>query len=490
MPSKFWRAVDAVKDQTSLSLAKVSKHAAIDVAVLKATSHDEVPIDERHVDDFILLLVSSPSSSAAGAVQALLRRTSRTRNWVVALKSLVLAFRALREGSAEFSREAAKPGPRRLLDLSAFCNNSSNISFAWDFTAFVRTYARYLDARLESALLGRLRNLHFSRSPSSATPIAHMKPLLLIDNIKHWQRLLGRAISTRPTGAARTNRLIQISLYLIVRESFDLYRDVSSGLSLMLDNFFHLHYDGCVETYKACAIAVKQFEELESFYVSCKKIGVGRVAEYPTVQTISRSLVKTLEMFLKDNRPSNNARISGLSKLVIPDKVKNSSEDRASEATLSDQQSSVDWASAVSDPRADTQLPARASLASSSSYEECKETDPDGWELLLLESASNMAEQDSGSSSNEQANYNNPFLHGFNNKNLSKGALPSPTFKAARASEVNLSVETGALGSSSNVGSSDSGRSLDDSARQQVVVREQQIWMQQQRKIIAKNLQR
>ncbi|XP_010917235.1 clathrin coat assembly protein AP180 [Elaeis guineensis] len=318
MASKFRRAIGVVKDQTSIGLAKVSSRANgssnLEVAILKATSHDQVPVDDRLITEVLLLTKSSPLSATA-CVQALSRRLTRTANWVVALKSLTLAFRALRDAGPAFSREALSVPPRRrrLLELSTFCDDSS-----WDFTAFVRTYALYLDARLDSALLGKLGNLHHRRrAPTNS--IANMKLPLILDRIGHWQRLLARAIATRPTGPARTNRLVQISLYDVVRESFDLYRDISDGLSLLLDNFFHLEFPACRETFRACTNAAKQFEELDSFYSICKKVGIGRSSEYPSVCMISRALLKTLEEFLKDHQNSStNGKLRSPPKLSIP----------------------------------------------------------------------------------------------------------------------------------------------------------------------------
>ncbi|KAL0327988.1 UNVERIFIED_CONTAM: Clathrin coat assembly protein [Sesamum calycinum] len=123
---------------------------------------------------------------------------------------------------------------------------------------------------------------------------------MLLDKISYWQLLLERSICTRPTGAAKTNRLVQISLYAIVQESFELYKDISDGLTLILDSFFHLQFQHCVNAFELCVKATKQFRELTDFYSLCKSINVGRSSEYPTVQTISEELVEALQEFLKD----------------------------------------------------------------------------------------------------------------------------------------------------------------------------------------------
>ncbi|KAL6535924.1 hypothetical protein OROHE_012768 [Orobanche hederae] len=314
MSSKLKKAIGAVKDQTSISLAKVSNNTSsnLEVTVLKATSHDAVPIDDKYVQG-ILHLVQSNKTHAAACARAIGKRIGRTRNWIVALKSLMLVLRIFQDGDPYFPREvlhAMKRGAK-ILNLSSFRDDSN--SSPWDFTSFIRTFALYLDERLECFLTGKLQRRYthessssvYQRSKSRGTIrpnelVRDMKPAMLLDKMSHWQRLLDRAIATRPTGAAKTNQLVQISLYAIVQESFDLYKDISDGLALVLDSFFHLQYQNCVTAFQTCIKAVKQFEELSDFYTLCKSLGVGRSSEYPSVQAISEELIETLQEFLKD----------------------------------------------------------------------------------------------------------------------------------------------------------------------------------------------
>ncbi|KAJ4914930.1 Clathrin coat assembly protein AP180 [Raphanus sativus] len=319
MPSKLKKAIGAVKDHTSISLAKVATGAngggdltTLEVAILKATSHDEdVPIYDRLVSD-ILGIISSKKSHAASCAAAIGRRIGRTKNWIVALKSLVLVLRIFQDGDPYFPREvlhAMKRGAK-ILNLSSFRDDSN--SCPWDYTAFVRTFALYLDERLDCFLTGKLQRRYTNREQTTSSSksrfnpklnepaVRDMKPVMLLDKITYWQRLLDRAVATRPTGDAKSNKLVRMSLYAVAQESFDLYRDISDGLALLLDSFFHLQYQSCVHAFQACVRASKQFEELNGFYDLCKSIGVGRTSEYPSFQKISSELLETLQEFLKD----------------------------------------------------------------------------------------------------------------------------------------------------------------------------------------------
>ncbi|XP_010556975.1 PREDICTED: clathrin coat assembly protein AP180-like [Tarenaya hassleriana] len=326
MPSKLKKAIGAVKDRTSISLARVANGtvsgvgASLEIAILKATTHDDDdPIDDRLVSD-ILSIISSDKSHASACAAAIARRIGRTRNWIVALKSLVLVLKIFQDGDPYFPREvlhAMKRGPK-ILDLSSFRDDSN--SCPWDFTSFVRTFALYLDERLHCFLTGKSQRRYTNRNQTGTRSrlavkntepaVRDMKPVMILDKITYWQRLLDRAIATRPTGAAKSNKLVKASLYAVVQESFDLYRDFSDGLALLLDSFFHLQYQSCVKAFQACVRASKQFEELNLFYDLCKSIGVGRASEYPRIEKISEELIQTLQEFLKDQSsfPANGGK--------------------------------------------------------------------------------------------------------------------------------------------------------------------------------------
>jgi hypothetical protein len=305
MPSKLRNAIGAVKDQTSISLAKVTNAANLEVTILKATTHDKNPIEERYVHE-IVNMVSSNKAYAAACAQCIGKRIGKTRNWVVALKSLMIVLRIFQDGDPYFPREVFHSMKRgaKILNLSSFKDDSN--SSPWDYTAFIRTFALYLDERLDCFLTGKLQrrftyHTRFHEKRQRNEPgIREMKPTLILNRITYWQKLLDRAIGTRPTGSAKNNRLVQISLYAIVQESFDLYKDISDGLGVVLDNFFNLPLSACVTAFNACVKSYKQFDELSAFYSFCLSIGIGRSYEYPTVQKVSEELMETLQAFLKD----------------------------------------------------------------------------------------------------------------------------------------------------------------------------------------------
>lgn len=238
-PGKLKRAIGAVKDQTSISIAKVGSSASLadlDVAIVKATRHEEYPAEEKYIKEILSLTCYSRAYISA-CVNTLSRRLNKTRNWTVALKTLMLIQRLLSEGDPAYEQEIFFSTRRgtRFLNMSDFRDASNSNS--WDYSAFVRTYALYLDERLEFRMQSRRgkrsafafeEDEDVSPAPPAdkeiiinssskdrdrenynnnnlqicvrATPVREMKSEQVFSRIQHLQQLLERFLACRPTG--------------------------------------------------------------------------------------------------------------------------------------------------------------------------------------------------------------------------------------------------------------------------------------------------
>lgn len=327
------KAIGAVKDQTSISLAKVTGNVApdLEVLVVKATTHDNDPADEKYIRE-ILHLTSNSRGYVSAFVFAVSKRLSKTHDWVVALKALVLVHRLLTDGDPVIGQEimyASRKG-MRVLNMSGFRDEAHSNS--WDHSGFVRTYAIYLDQKLEFSTYGRKlndvdgygqyrsegngmdRRKRFSNEPdesagreekSGATPVREMKPEKVLERLNQLLQLLDRFLACRPTGAAKNSRMVLATLYSLVNESFKLYADICEVLQILLDRFAEMEYADCVKTFDAYVSAAKMIDELVGTYNWCKDVGIARSSEFPEVQVITDKLLGTLEGFLREraNRP-------------------------------------------------------------------------------------------------------------------------------------------------------------------------------------------
>ncbi|XP_061354925.1 putative clathrin assembly protein At1g03050 [Gastrolobium bilobum] len=324
--SKLRKAIGAVKDQTSIGLAKVGSSNSLsdlDVAIVKATRHDEYPAEERHVREILSLTCYSRAFISA-CVNTLSRRLSKTSSWTVALKTLVLIQRLLTDGDHAYEQEIFFSTRRgtRLLNMSDFRDQSKSNS--WDFSAFVRTYALYLDERLEYRMQNRRgkrsrfgsdedeeeprereRDRHRERDKDrevnvKATPVREIKTEQLFSKMQHLQLLLERFLACRPTGRARTHRIVTVALYPIVKESFQIYHDMTEILGILIDRFTDMVVPECIKVYDIFCRVGKQYDELDLFYSWSKSIGIARSSEYPDIERVTTKKLEIMDQYIKE----------------------------------------------------------------------------------------------------------------------------------------------------------------------------------------------
>lgn len=330
MQLKLRKALGTVKDQTSISIAKVGSAGLpdVEIAMVKATSHDETPLEEKYVQE-LLYLTSASREHIDACIASLAKRLRKTHNWIVAVKTLMLAHRLLRDGNPAIEHDLASARKRGTCVLNVYDFRDESHSSGWDFSAFVRAYGLYLDERLVCSIPSlsppkskkspnnNQIHSHSSASPTASgsdedrnhgkhhsshrrkKPVKKMRPHELMQKFPLFQKLLERILACRPSGAAKTNRLVLFALHPIVRESFMIYSDIRDGMAILLDAFFDMEQHDCLGAFDIYSRAAKQVDELISFYSFCKSLGVCKTTEYPAVHKIPSDMLETMAASLR-----------------------------------------------------------------------------------------------------------------------------------------------------------------------------------------------
>ncbi|KAI3694833.1 hypothetical protein L1987_77814 [Smallanthus sonchifolius] len=273
------KALGAIKDSTTVNIAKVSSdYKELDINIVKATNHVERPAKKKHIRAIFAAISSTrPRADVAYCIHALARRLSKTHNWAVALKTLIVIHRALREVDPTFQEELLNYGRSRdhVLNLSYFKDDSS--PNAWDYSGWVRTYALYLEERLEC-----FRVLKYDvetdrpRTKDLDTPE-------LLEQLPALQQLLSRVLGCQ--GAAVNNFVIQLALSMVASESIKIYNAISDGSANLVDKFFEMQRH---EALKALDIYRRAGQQPPSSFLQAME---EYVKEAPRASNVRKDLV-------------------------------------------------------------------------------------------------------------------------------------------------------------------------------------------------------
>ncbi|KAG2407979.1 putative clathrin assembly protein [Vigna angularis] len=311
------KALGALKDTTTVSLAKVnSDYKELDISIVRATNHVERPAKEKHIRGRIIVgqvkvlipLVSMlslaaifaaisatrPRADVAYCIHALARRLSKTHNWAVALKTLIVIHRALREVDPTFHEELINYGRSRshMLNMAHFKDDSS--PNAWDYSAWVRTYALFLEERLECFRVLKY-DIEADRPRTKDLDTAE-----LLEQLPALQQLLNRVIGCQPHGAAVNNFVIQLALSMVASESIKIYQAISDGTVNMVDKFFEMQRHDALKALDIYRRVGQQAERLSEFYEICRNLDVGRGEKFIKVEQPPSSFLQAMEEYVID----------------------------------------------------------------------------------------------------------------------------------------------------------------------------------------------
>ncbi|KAI3899868.1 hypothetical protein MKW92_008884 [Papaver armeniacum] len=294
--TQFRKALGALKDSTKVGLAKVnSGYKELDVAIVKATNHVERVAKEKHVR-FIFEAISSsrPRADVLYCIHALSKRLAKTHTWAVALKTLFVIHRALREVDSSFREELISYRRTRgqMLNLSHFKDDST--PQAWDYSSWVRIYALYLEERLEC-----YRILNYDVE-TDRPRTKELDTADLIEQLPALQQLLFRLLACLPEGAATYNIVIQNALSLVAIESIRLYAAINDGILNLVDKFFEMQQHDALRALEIYKRAVNQTEKLSEFYEKCRGLELGRGQKFIKLEKPPASFLVAMEDYAKE----------------------------------------------------------------------------------------------------------------------------------------------------------------------------------------------
>ncbi|KAK9697965.1 hypothetical protein RND81_08G073500 [Saponaria officinalis] len=243
---------------------------------------------------FAAVSATRPRADVMYCIDSLIRRLSKTRNWAMALKVLIVIHRSLREVGPTFLEEVInyKRSRNFVLNMSHFRDDSS--ARALDYSAWVRAYAMFLEKRLEC-----FRVLKYDVE-TEGLRTKDLNAVDFLEQLPALQQLLHRVLGCHPEGAAVHNNVIQLSFSMVASESTKIYGAVSDGIINLVDKFFEMQRHDAIKVLDIYRRAGQQAEKLSEFYEFCKIIDVGRGERFIKIEQPPASFLHAMEEYVNE----------------------------------------------------------------------------------------------------------------------------------------------------------------------------------------------
>ncbi|OMO97096.1 ENTH/ANTH/VHS superfamily protein [Corchorus capsularis] len=292
------KAYGAVKDSTNMGWAMVnSNYKNIEVAILKATKRKEKLPKEKHVRTlFIAVSRTSPRSDVYYCTRHMMKRLAKTHTWTVALKTLFVFHRAIREVDSSFIHELSEMLQCRAkgcrLYLPRFGYETS--PQARDYSVWIRKYALYIEERLEC-----FHALRYDIDKDQSRN-RRLNTLQLLEQLPVLQELLQCLLACKPEGAAVYNRLIDFGLSIIANEAVKVYIAITDGILNLVDKYFEMQRQHAVKALEIYRRAANQASQLLEFFEFCKNLYYRQGRKYLKIKPLPESFLAAMEEYLKE----------------------------------------------------------------------------------------------------------------------------------------------------------------------------------------------
>ncbi|KAK6937917.1 AP180 N-terminal homology (ANTH) domain [Dillenia turbinata] len=317
LQSKIRLALGMVKDHVSIGKATIYYpygFSSLEIAVVRATGHDYSPIDDKYMHE-ILFLVSNSPGSIPFLAERISYRLDKTRDRLVALKSLMLIHCLLRGGNRSFELQLRSAHVSGHLQMSTkwFPRNNSDHSLC-----FLHNYAAYMEERM-SWLINQAGKLEPIMPKCLDLQFYDEKTIdLVFRRLPKCQAFLEKVLNCSPLNILPSDSLAQAAMCNTLKESFQVYKTFCEGVAALVNMFFDLKRSARAFACDILKRASKQSQELYDMYETCKRIMGSKNLEFPYVQVIAMDHVLALEQSVYSTPKAPNELLSSTKSCSSP----------------------------------------------------------------------------------------------------------------------------------------------------------------------------
>jgi hypothetical protein len=102
--------------------------------------------------------------------------------------------------------------------------------------------------------------------------------------------------------------VVTVSLYPLVKESVQLYCELTEVMATLIEQFAEMETADCERVHALFCGLAKQLEELENFYAWCKVVCVCRQSDVPEVEVVTQKKLELMDEFIRDRHAAADSQ--------------------------------------------------------------------------------------------------------------------------------------------------------------------------------------
>lgn len=154
---------------------------------------------------------------------------------------------------------------------------------SWEFSSFVRSFARYLDQRVGFRMRER-RKRKEKKKKNGPTPAREISTKMILNRSEQQLEMLERLIDCKPMGLAKGDPLVAIAMYPLMKEDRHIYSNLKEMMAILVERFMKMEISYCIKVHDLFTSLSKKFKEFTTLHDWCNTVGIGKPSsDYPTI---------------------------------------------------------------------------------------------------------------------------------------------------------------------------------------------------------------
>eukprot|EP01025_Chloroclados_australasicus_P065933 TRINITY_DN900_c1_g1_i1.p1 TRINITY_DN900_c1_g1~~TRINITY_DN900_c1_g1_i1.p1 ORF type:complete len:845 (+),score=66.94 TRINITY_DN900_c1_g1_i1:314-2536(+) len=289
---------NSLQDKVAVTNARLlfGDNTDLHIAIIKATNHDEVPPKDKHVRALKQAVQVREEQERTRFILREFQERLKSQEWLIVLKTQIVIHRLIRETDSTFLTELMNfDTGNSILRVDNFTDKNQKENY--DYSAFVRAFGCFLDARVQL-----YRETEFDSDHTDGEALINQQDYdVKMDVVSLLNKFLIKIISCVPEGKAQKCDVILKSVMApLIKECMKVYSIVQKSLLSLMNALFEMNATAA----KKCALVFREtadtHEQLQKYFSKISKLEIDKEGIHlPNLEPVPTDFLQQMDDYVR-----------------------------------------------------------------------------------------------------------------------------------------------------------------------------------------------